>query len=298
MAPKQRRGLTKTAAPDELTDGLENLGPVEEWAGVEEFRESKFFAEYLNRLVTGRDMHVIVTAASETGVGKTTLAASLAIMLDQQGWRFEKAAVANAAEYSRKYDEVKPGSVLLLDEAEKAADARRGMTKESVEVSQAFATKRYQQVFGILTAPSKSWVDNRLGSDSADYWIQALQTDMGRVKGEAKVYRLKNNEHYEQEYAERTEYMHWPNLDWHSEFKKLDRKKRELLESDEENPYIHKDEVADIKKRIRKDTRKEIIQDVINRMAFEADYDFTQAQIGAAVDLSQTSVSRKLNDDE
>jgi len=277
-----------------ITDDLE-LGPVGEWAQEESIRDSKFFAEYLNRLVTGRDMHVIVTASSETGVGKTTLAASLAIILDQVGWNADKAAVANAAEYSRLYDQVPPGSVLLLDEAEKAADARRGMTKESVEVSQAFATKRYQQVFGMLTAPSKQWVDNRLGSDAADYWIQALQTDMGRVKGEAKVYRLKNNEHYEQEYTERTEYFHWPNLDWHPEFQRLDQRKVDLLESDEESPYIHRDEVADIKKAVRRDTQRETEQEIIERMSESGE--FTQGEIGTALDVTASRISQRLNSD-
>lgn len=277
-----------------LTAGLDNLGPVEEWADEDGIRQSKFFAEYLNRLVTGRDMHVIITASSETGVGKTTLAASLAIILDQQGWNADKACVANAAEYSRKYDEVDEGSVLLLDEAEKAVDARRGMTKESVEVSQAFATKRYQQVFGMLTAPSKGWVDNRLGSDAADYWIQALQTDMGRVKGEAKVYRLKNNEHYQQDYTEKTEYIHWPVLDWHPEFQRLDKRKREILESDEENPYIHKDDVEDIKKSIRRETRREVECEVMERLVEEG---YKQKVAGDALGITQGAVSQRLNSD-
>jgi len=274
-----------------LTEGL-NLGPIENLAEIPSIRDSKFFNEYLNRLVTGRDMHVIVTASSETGVGKTTLAASLAFILDQQGWTADKAAVANAAEYAQKYDEVEPGSVLILDEAEKAADARRGNSKGNVEVSQAFATKRYQQVFGILTAPSKGWVDGRLGSDSADYWIQALQTHKGRVKGEAKVYRLKNNEHYDTDYTERTEYIHWPNLDWHSEFQKLDRRKRELLESDGGNPYVHKDELEDIKQSVRKETKKQVEQQVIERMTAEG---FKQKEIGSALDYSQTTISRRQN---
>lgn len=293
MAQAERGGSGVDDHVD-ITEGLD-LGPVASWAGIESLRDSKFLSEYLNRLVTGRDMHVIITAASETGVGKTTLAASLAILLDQQGWTAEKAAVANAAEYSRKYDKVTPGSWLLLDEAEKAADARRGMTKESVEVSQAFATKRYQQVFGALTAPSKAWVDNRLGSDAADYWIQALQTDRGRVKGEAKVYRLKNNEHYQQDYTQRTEYIHWPNLDWHPEFLKLDRTKRQLLESDEESPYIHKSEIADIKKSVRKEAVQEVEQEVMERM-YEQGY--SQTEIGEAFDYSQMTVSRRLNNDD
>jgi len=168
-----------------------DLGPIGPWAELAEFRNSKFFAELLNRLVTGRDMNIIVTASSETGVGKTTLAAALAMMIDQHGWTADKAAVADAGAYDRLYDTVPPGSCLILDEAEKAADARRGMTKESVTLTQSFATKRYRQVFSILTAPSKSWIDGRLGSDAADYWIQAQETDMGRIKGEAAVYRLR-----------------------------------------------------------------------------------------------------------
>lgn len=284
------------------TDGLD-LGPIEPYVTETTFRKSKFFAEYLNRLVTGRDMHIIVTASSETGVGKTTLAASLAIMMDQQGWTAEKAAVATAQEYSYLYDKVKPGSVLLLDEAEKAVDARNPMAKETRTITQDFATKRYRQVFGILTAPSKSWVDKRLGSDAADYWIQAQQTDLGRIKGEAKVYRLKSNEHYQEDYTTKSEVIEWPNLDWHAEFRKLDRKKRELLESDEESPYIHKNKIEDIKKDVRKQAAKETEQEIIERMSEsdvpekkKANGGFTQREIGEALGVSRSRISQRLND--
>lgn len=297
MATRQR------GIEDIDTEGLD-LGPVEPYVQETDFRTSKFFAEYLNRLVAGRDMHIIVTASSETGVGKTTLAASLAIMLDQQGWTAEKAAVASAQEYSHLYDEVQPGSVLLLDEAEKAADARNPMAKETRSITQDFATKRYRQVFGILTAPTKSWVDKRLGSDAADYWIQAQQTDLGRIKGEAKVYRLKSNEHYQEDYTTRTEVVEWPNLDWHDEFRKLDRKKTSLLESDEESPYIHKSELADIKKKVRKQAVKETEQEIIERMSEsevpqkkKASGDgFTQREIGEALGVSRSRISQRLND--
>lgn len=282
-----------TATHRNITDGLD-VGPIEALVQNSNIRESKFFGEYLNRLVTGRDMHVIVTAASETGVGKTTLAASLAIILDQNGWTADKAAVAMPDEYSSKYDEVDPGSVLLLDEAEKAADARRGMKKESVTLSQDFATKRYQQVFGILTAPSKSWVDKRLGGDAADYWVQALQTDMGRIKGEAKVYRLKTNEHYMEDYTTKTEYIHWPNLDWHPEFLKLDKRKRDLLENKEGSQYVHKDDVAKIKKSVRREARTELENEIMEKMSERG---FTQSEIGDLFGVNQTTVSRRLKSD-
>jgi len=186
-----------TAATDEAA------GPVQFWDNEPSLMRSKFFSECASRLVSGRDMNIVITAASETGVGKTTLAVALALVLDQHGWSADKATVAQPGQYDHKYDQVPPGSVLILDEAEKAADARRGMSKESVDISQTFATKRYRQVFSVLTAPSKSWIDKRLGSDAADYWMQAQETDLGRVKGEAKVYRLRTNEHYEQDYTDR-----------------------------------------------------------------------------------------------
>ena len=279
--------------PDSDDSRKLDLGPIGPWAQQPGFRDSKFFAELLNRLVTGRDMNTIVTAASETGVGKTTLAAAIAMMIDQHGWTADKAAVASAAEYDRLYDTVPPGSCLILDEAEKAADARRGMTKESVTLTQSFATKRYRQVFSVLTAPSKSWVDNRLGSDAADYWIQAMETDMGRIKGEAKVYRLKTNEHYETDYAERTEYLHWPNLDDNTEFQKLDRRKRELLESDTEQGYVDADDVDELKANAVESATEQQRREVIEQLN---DTDgMSQDDIADLFDITQSRVSQIVN---
>jgi len=277
----------------ELPDDLD-LGPMRPWLELPQFRESKFFAELLNRLVTGRDMNIIVTAASETGVGKTTLAVALALLTDQYGWTHDKAAVADPVQYDRKYDEAPPGTCLILDEAEKAMDARRGMTKESVELTQSFATKRYKQVFSILTAPSKGWVDKRLGDDAADYWIQAHQTDLGRIKGQATVYRLKENEHYESEYTERTELIEWPNLDGNKEFEKLDERKVELLETDQDDKnYYHADEVEELlekrEKQVKQKQRAEIIAELNSVDAL------TQSDIATIFDLSRGRVSQIAN---
>lgn len=221
--------------------------PVDIWGRYPAFTESKLFHEFLSRLTSGRDMHVIITAAAETGVGKTTLAFALALLWDMSWWTAEKATLS-PREYNQMYDAVAPGSVLMLDEVEQAADARRSSSKDNVELSQAFATKRYRQVFGILTAPSKGWVDGRIGVDSMDYWIQAQETPEGRPKGEAKVYRLKNNEHYESDYKKRTETISWPILDWHPEFRKLERKKVNRMEGTTQDKYVHRDELEDLKK--------------------------------------------------
>jgi hypothetical protein len=216
------------------------------WDKLEGVANSTLHKEYMNRMSAGRDIRVVITAASETGVGKTTLALVLAIMWDIHGWTVDKVTL-DPREYSVKYDDVPPGSVLLLDEAEQAVDKRRGMTNDNLEVSHDFATKRYRQVVGILTAPSKGWLDERIGIDMVDYWIQCQETDDGKPKGEGKVYRLKNNEHYEADYTQKTEIISWPNMDWHPLKAKLDAVKRERMEGQTERRYWHVDEVEKLK---------------------------------------------------
>ena len=287
----EKRQLEQLESGD---DRDRDLGPIGPWAKQPQFRDSKFFAELLNRLVTGRDMNIIVTAASETGVGKTTLAVAIAMLIDQHGWTAEKASVADPQDYDRRYDQVPPGSCLILDEAEKAMDARRSMSKESVNLSQTFATKRYRQVFSILTCPSKSWVDSRLGSDAADYWIQALQTDLGRIKGEAKVYRLLSNEHYEVDYSKRTEFMHWPNLDDDDEFQRLDRRKRELLESDREQQYIDADNVDEMREQAADDAVKRQRRKIMKRLDDRPE--LTQRDIAEVFELSPGRANEIINE--
>lgn len=293
MAARQPVASSGYSEPQVRTDDLD-LGPSEIWATRPAFQRSKFFAEFLNRLVTGRDMNVIITAGGETGVGKTTLAAALAMMMDQHGWTFDKAAVADPIKYDQKYDEVPPGSVLILDEAEKAADARQGQRKEIVELTQSFATKRYKQVFSILTAPSKSWIDKRLGGDSADYWIQCQQTDLGRIKGKASIYRMKENEHGNDNYSKFVEFIEWPNLDWDNEYQKLDERKVELLESDEEtHSWVHRDEFDEKLERAKREAKREKRNELIKRLYSSPD--ISQTEIANAVDISQSQVSKIAN---
>lgn len=234
------------AASGSLSESDDVKSPVDLWNEYPEFTGSKLFHEFLARLTSNRDMHVIITAAAETGVGKTTLAFALAILWDMNWWTTEKATMS-PREYELLYDQVEQGSVLLLDEVQQAADNRRATSTTNVDLSQAFATKRYRQVFGMMTAPSKGWVDGRIGGDSADYWIQAQETPAGRPKGEAKVYRLRTNEHYESNYKERTETITWPILDWHPQFQALERMKAKRMRGKTEAKYVHRDEVEDLK---------------------------------------------------
>jgi hypothetical protein len=258
------------------------------------FRTSRFFGEFLTRLKAGRDMNIVITAASETGVGKTTLAVMLALMMDPNGWTADKASVADPQDYDVRYDRAPPGSVLILDEAEKAMDARRGMSNDAVNLSQTFATKRYRQVFSVLTAPSKGWIDKRLGSDAADFWLQCQQTPLGEVKGEATCYRLKTNEHYETDYTERTEIIEWPNLDGNKQFDRLNERKENLLESGSEQQYVDSDKVADIKQDTAQSARKQQRQEIMKEL--NSHPDMTQRDIADVFDIDVGTANRIIND--
>lgn len=254
--------------------GVQANSPIEIWSQYEGLTNSQYWKEYIARLTANRDMHTYVTAASETGVGKTTLAFALCMLGDMTGWNAGDKATLDPAEYAHYYDKrdycdvhadkdevdldeflncpeceyyLKPGSWLLGDEWEQAVDTRRSTSKENVEASHQVATKRYRQIFGVYTLPSKSWMDNRFEDDAADFWIQAQQTDMGKPKGEAHVYRLKTNEHYETNYTKRVETISWPVLDDHKEFRKLERMKRKRMEGKIRRTYIHRDEYEEAK---------------------------------------------------
>lgn len=272
-----------------------NLGPAGVMRQYPAVRESRFFAEIYTRLVVGRDANIVITASSETGVGKSTLAVTLALLIDQHGWTAEKAAIGSAEEYDRLYDTVEAGSAVVLDEAEEAVDSRRGMTSESVSLAQSFAAKRYKQVFSILTAPTKSWIDKRLGSDSADFWIQAEETDLGRIKGEGPVYRLKTNEHYERDFTTKTETVVWPNISDHQEFARMDARKTDRYDNsgDGEAQYYDAEEVADIERQTEKQAKREYRRRIVTELN---DIDeLTQEQIGDVFGISSSRVSQIVN---
>lgn len=230
-----------------MSDVATVANPIGSWTANESLKRSKLMHEYCARLTANRDMHVIITAASETGVGKTTLAVVLAMLWDQHGWSPDKATLS-PREYATMYDDVPPGSVLLLDEVEQAADARRSTSRENVNLAENFAAKRYRQVFGIMTAPTKTWVDKRMSADSADYWILCHETPSGKPKGEATVYRMKHNPHYETDYQKREETITWPNIETHPYKRRMDRIKAGRMEGTSSEEYVHRSEYEDLKR--------------------------------------------------
>lgn len=295
------------------------------WAEFPGLTQSEFWKTYITRLQAGRDLHVAVTAASETGVGKTLLAFVLALLGDVNGWTADQATL-DPAEYAHMYDERDPceehadrdelplrefdncddctyaqpaGSWLIGDEWEQAVDARRSTSKENVEASHQVATKRYRQIMGVYTLPSKSWMDQRFGEDAVDFWIQVHETQYGEAKGEADVYRVKVNEHKNAAYTKHVEKITWPDLSDHPEYQRLNRLKKKRMEGDIRRTYIHRDEVDEMKEnfwnKATKKTRYHLIKAMVEYGISQTDV-AEITQVAEHVEgLSQQRVSQLVN---
>lgn len=114
------------------------------------------------------------------------LAVHLAQLWDIWGFSAAK-ATRDPREYSVLYDRARPGSVMILDEAEQAIDARQSMSTETLKMGHDFATKRYQQIVGLLTLPSNDMMDKWIADKLCDLWFLVTEP------GTADVYRFDAN---------------------------------------------------------------------------------------------------------
>ena len=182
---------------------------------------------FLKRMERDRDLKIIITAKdSETGVGKSTLAFSLAaswhpIYADEE-WSANEYATYDVGEYLRRYRNVEPGSVLLMEEAEQL-DSRRSMASENVDFSHYWMAMRVRQAVSILTLPSTSALDTRLW-ELADLWINV------ECRGRATVYDVGVNSFNGDMITKEMCGLQWPDLSDHPEMQNLDRQKEAKIE--------------------------------------------------------------------
>lgn len=211
------------------------------------------------RIRKGRDLKVIITARdSSTGTGKTTLAAWLALQWNQlftgSEWSADTQATLSAESYLDKYRDLKPGSVLLMDEAEEL-DARRSMASKNIEFSHEWMIMRTRQVISILTMPTVTALDSRL-KELADVRINVLR------RGEARVYGIKVMDHSQgrgpQVREPRMHTLTWPDVSEHPEMQRLDAMKQEKIDERVED----RDEEEVDPTEIERNTRKEIAQNM------------------------------------
>jgi len=271
---------------------------VADWfdGAIVDIRKSAIIREWMKRVAAGRDLRIIISADNAaTGVGKTTLAVVLCILMDIWGFREEKATL-DPREFSVLYDQFTSLSAMLLDEAEQAADARRSMSKENLALGHDFMTKRYRQIMATMTLPSKDMMDARIADKLCDFWI--LVEDPGR----AKVYKLDGNEFTGKVYYHHVETIAWPVLDDHPIMAAVAEKKHKRVTGQTASRFVTREEMDKKADNYWKKAEAKATFDFI-RTAYQVHQDpevkaeMNQSVLGDVVGMSQSNVSKIVNAD-
>jgi hypothetical protein len=177
------------------------------------------------RLGKNRDLKVIITSRnSTTGTGKTTLAVWLALNWDQE-WTAAEKGTLSVSEYLDTYQDLSPGSVLVMDEAEQL-DARRSMSQDNVDFAEKWMMMRVRNVTSILTLPTASALDKRL-KELADVRINVHR------RGRARVYKISVDDHDTSQVREwRWHDLEWPDISDHPEMQALDEQKQAKIDGE------------------------------------------------------------------
>ncbi|MDB2293723.1 zonular occludens toxin domain-containing protein [Halorubrum ezzemoulense] len=192
-----------------------SIPPIDRRAPLHQLREQ--------RLSKNRDLKVIITSRnSTTGTGKTTLAVWLALNWDQQ-WTAEEKGTLSVSEYLDTYQDLSPGSVLVMDEAEQL-DARRSMSQDNVDFAEKWMMMRVRNVTSILTLPTASALDKRL-KELADVRINVHR------RGRARVYKISVDDHDTSQVREwRWHDIEWPDISEHPQMEALDAQKQAKID--------------------------------------------------------------------
>lgn len=236
------------------------------------------------------DSKILITSHnSKPGLGKTTLGIKLARALDRNGWNAEEKAFLDPHDYMQAYDEVPRGSVLIIDELEASADNRRSNSGVNVDLSHAWATKRYRNIISIGTLPTTSMLDSRM-VELSDYRINVLR------RGAAKAFEIK--------IPDFPPHRPWQEpMDGVIDFTDLpddDPDKRHLDDLKVEFTQVGKSwyterEYQRMQKRVERETEKQTRDELLRK--FYTNFDVTQKALAEAVaELSQGQVNKILND--
>jgi len=179
--------------------------------------------EAVERIRNERDLKIIITARdSQTGVGKTTMAAWLAMTWQWcfvgESWDADTYSTVHPKDYFKMTSDVPRGTVLVVDDAEEL-DARRSMQNLNVEFSWKWMLDRYKQLITILTLPSPAAIDKRI-EELADVWINVTRRGGGVVhKIGVEDYGSRNV------FTKKVHEIQWPDVSGHSELQVMRKQK-------------------------------------------------------------------------
>lgn len=259
------------------------------------------------KLRKDNDAHVLVVGTnSQTGIGKTTFAVELCRFLDKtgEGWSAEEKAFISVDEYINAHRTYPKKSALLLDEIEAGADSRRATSHENVNLSQAWATMRAQNIATVATLPSVSMLDNRM-LELADYWVLVKQRGLAQPF-EINVNDFNGKVQRKPLSADKDgngEHIQFPDLpDGDDDKDYLDRIKDDLVKNLTHDAEMvpmkeHKQELEKAREKAREKAIQEKRNEMIREVYEETDWSMNDLSSFDWTEVSQGSISKIINSD-
>jgi len=263
--------------------------------------ETRWWHDLMHGIVgprSGGARIIIDSEDASTGVGKTGLAVYLALMLCR-AFDYElqqEDMTLSGAEYLERWRD-HPGaeqpSVLILDElgGAGAGQARRAMSNQNVDLSNAWQLMRKKRIVSIVTLPHWSKADKSLRKQ-ADYRLWCLREPIGYFRP-YKVGATFSKGNVQTTGYDDVDRIRFPDLDSNDSpaYAYLSSLKDDLLQSG----YFDADKLQEDGEEEDDDgTLTEHDKQRIKTMASESNA--TQEQIAAAFDVDRSTVSKIKND--
>lgn len=233
------------------------------------------------------------------GTGKTTGCIQLAAGFDRtpEGFTKEKACI-EPQELVEAYTEQPKGSALLMDEAEIGASNRKAMTNVNQALRKIVATGRVEEKYVILNAPSMNFIDLHLRS-MATVWICTLR------KGLAQVHFIENNPYENKQLTPKQNLFEWKDINPSSRLKDiynyLTDEKKKHIRGEKAGRFVTESElnkeIEKAKETARREERNKILREIHSLARYQNRERLRLADLGEAVGLSQSQVSRIVNEE-
>ena len=243
-----------------------------------------------------RDIRILITGRnSGVGLGKTQLAIQLCKKYDDD-WSAEEKATLEASEAIHMLQNVDHGSAVLTDELGQIADARRGQSTESLELTHLWQMMRFKNLITVSTVPSMRLVDVRL-LEMSDVRIHVIEQGLAKIY----TYDIRDSDPKGNLQPQLKQRYKFDPIDGDPDYQYLNEMKRRQFQGEGGREYIPREEAEAIAEKrvddLAEKLRIEWIQAVYNNTTLSQT---DVGQLHAAVygdSISQQAVSNLLRKD-
>lgn len=240
-----------------------------------------FYQKIGKRKLDDRDAKILVTADhAQTGVGKSNLCDFLGYVFDttDEGFVPRKVCI-EPEEFFEAYTVEKPGSAMVLEEAEQL-DSRRAMSNTNVESSQTWQKERVREIIALLNLPSPKFIDKRM-EELADFWINV------EIRGRARVYEKKIHRIKQSVYYETVQVIKWPNMDGSDTFRRMDELKwKHIDDKSDGSGWVPRSDMHEEIEKAEKQTRQDVRDKFLTAMYNETELTGEDIARLSAVDIT------------